>query len=156
MATPADVEVKGLIEAQAEATRIVRDMHGAPMLEAFRDCTLIVLRDAKIAAPVDTGRLRASITPEVRVEGDDVLGVVGSNVAYAPMMEMGTRPFWPPVAALETWARRHGISAFLVARAIARRGIRARRFLQGAFEKNRERIIARIERAAKEIVEGSK
>lgn len=151
---PASVEVRGLIDAQREAERVVRDLHGEPMLEAFRDCTLIVLRDAKIAAPVDTGRLRASITPEVRSEGDDVLGIVGTNVVYAPYIELGTRAHMPPLAALSTWAARHHTSAYLVARAIARRGLKARRFLQGALEKNTSRIIARIERAAKEITEG--
>lgn len=148
------VEVRGLREVQANMERTVRELHGAPMLNAFRDCTLIIQRDARIGSPVDTGRLRASITPEVRTEGDDVLGVVGSNVAYAPYMELGTKAHMPPIAALETWARRHGTSAFLVARAISRRGIKARRFLQGAFEKNKDRIIKRIERAVKEIAEG--
>ena len=102
--------------------RAVRELRGTPMLNAMRDSTLFVTRDAKINAPVDSGRLRASITPEVRTAGETVEGVVGSNVTYAPYVELGTRPHWPPLAALEVWARRHHTSAFLVARAIAERG----------------------------------
>lgn len=48
---------------------------------------------AKRAAPVDTGRLRASITHEVedhRAELE-VVGRVGTNVEYAIYQELGTR-----------------------------------------------------------------
>lgn len=50
---------------------------------------------------VDTGRLRASITHEVRKEGDQIVGLVGTNVEYAPHLEFGTnkmaaRPFLRP------------------------------------------------------------
>lgn len=38
---------------------------------------------------VDTGRLRSSITHEVRVEGDGVIGLVGTNVEYARRLEFG-------------------------------------------------------------------
>jgi HK97 gp10 family phage protein len=44
---------------------------------------------AKRRAPVDTGRLRNSITH--RVEPDGLSAVVGTNVEYAPHVEFGTR-----------------------------------------------------------------
>lgn len=146
-----NVEIRGLEEAQRKAEQLVTDMFGEPMLEAMRDSTLYVQRDAKRLAPVDTGRLRASITPSIRQE-NGILGVVGSNVKYAPYMELGTKPHWPPLSALETWARRHGTTAFLVARAIAMRGTKAREFLQGAVKENMNRIYRRIERAVRDIV----
>lgn len=133
-------EIRGLRELQRKSERIVRELHGDEMLSGMRRATLLVQTDAKKLAPVDTGRLRASITPDVRVEGRQVIGVVGSNVLYAPYMETGTRPHWPPQAALETWARRHGTTAFVVARAIARKGTKARPYLQPAFEQNKDRI----------------
>lgn len=54
---------------------------------------------AKRLCPVDTGRLRNSITHEV--EDDSVY--IGSNVEYAPDVELGTRkqkaqPFLKPAA----------------------------------------------------------
>ena len=54
---------------------------------------------AKMACPVDTGRLRNSISHAV--DGDAVY--IGTNVEYAPYVEMGTRrqnaqPFLQPAA----------------------------------------------------------
>ena len=155
-----DVQVQGLIETQRNIERAIADLHGPPMLDGMRDATLIVERRAKQNAPVDTGRLRASITPEIRAEGEAVLGVVGSNVKYAPFMELGTRPHFPPPAALVPWVhRKFGLSggaayrvAFLVARKISERGLAPRRYLQKAFDDNQTQIELRIGRAVSEIV----
>lgn len=146
------VEIRMLEEAQREMERIIRDLHGAPLLDAMREATVWVQTDAKRNAPVDTGRLRVSIVPEVRRDGETVLGVVGSNVHYAPYLETGTRPHWPPISALETWARRHGTTAYVVARAIARRGVRGRAYLQRALDAHAERIRHHIEDAIQRIV----
>lgn len=149
------LELKGLREEQARMTQIVADLHGEPMLQGMRNATLLVTRDAKINAPVDTGRLRASITPEVRVSGPTtVQGIVGSNVMYAPFVELGTKPHFPPVGALAVWARRHGTTAFLVARAISRRGTKAVKYLERAITENRERIVSYIGDAVARIVRG--
>ena len=146
------IEVKGLREAQRKVEKIIKDLIGEPMLNAMRDATLMVQRDAKINAPVDTGRLRASITPGGRMAGDVVIGVVGSNVKYAPYMEFGTRPHWAPIAALTVWARRHGRSVYYVQKLIATRGLAARRYLQRAFESNKDRMIARFRKAIGQII----
>lgn len=119
----------------------VADKKLSRMEVPMRQATALVTASAKRYAPVDTGLLRGSITPSVSVGATEIKGVVGSNVKYAPFMELGTRPHWPPISALETWARRHGMVAFLVARAIARRGLKARKFLQRAFDENRGRIV---------------
>jgi len=146
-------EIKGLKEAQRKMDQTARDLRGTAMVEAMRDATLVVTRAARINAPVDTGRLRASIVPEVVRRDNVVRGIVGSNVVYAPYMELGAKAHWPPLAALEVWARRHHTTAFLVARAIARRGIKARRFLQRAVMENRNKIGEIISRTVGRIVE---
>lgn len=138
------VEVRGLVETQEKLEQVVGDLRGEAFLQALREATLIVERAAKVNAPVDTGRLRASITSEVRRSGLNVRGAVGSNVEYAAAVELGSRPHFPPIAALETWARRKGISAYLVARAIARRGTKPRRYLQKAYEENEARVVKKI------------
>jgi HK97 gp10 family phage protein len=144
MADDVSVRVVGLDEVQAKMRQVESDLGGGPMVGGMRDATLIVMRAARVNAPVDTGRLRASIMPEVKVGGvfggKRVQGIVGSNVRYAPFQELGTRPFWPPLSALERWAQRHGTTAYVVARAIARRGIVAKRYLGRALEDNRDRI----------------
>ena len=101
------LEIRGLQALQAKAAQMIEDLHGKPMLDGMRRATMLVTKDAKILSPVDTGLLRSSITPEVRAEGFTVLGVVGSNVFYAPYQETGTS-----------------------------RGLKGKHYMQGAFEKN--------------------
>lgn len=55
-------------------------------------------RTAKRLCPVDTGRLRASITHAVNQDGQGLYADIGSNVDYAVYVELGTsrvpaRPF---------------------------------------------------------------
>ena len=125
MASDISLEIRGLEETQRKMEQIVRDLHGAPMLQAMRNATLLVQRDARKNAPVDTGRLRASIVPEVRPHGRDVQGIIGSNVKYAPHQEFGTR-----------------------------RGLIGKRYLQRALEANAERIKRLIGSAVGKIVKG--
>ena len=148
-----DIEIRGLQELQAKTDQVITDLHGKPMLDGMRAATMLVSTEAKKLAPVDRGQLRSSITPEVRAQGFTVLGVVGTNKLYAPYQETGTRPFWPPIAALEVWARRHGVSAYVVARAIARHGIKPKRYMQGAFDAKKDDVVALIGRVVSRIVD---
>jgi len=52
----------------------------------------------------------------------------------------------PPPDALSGWARRHGLAGleFVIARAIGRRGIKARPFLGPALEQEAPRLAARL------------
>lgn len=133
------ISFHGLDETIVNLDRVGRDVKDTS--EPMRQATLLVAGDAKRNAPVDRGVTRASITPSVESRNNSTTGVVGSNQLSALIMERGARPHWPPVAALETWARRHGMNAFLVARAISRRGIKARLFLQKALDSNQSRIV---------------
>jgi hypothetical protein len=156
-----DVEVKGLIELQRKAVQMITDTHGAPILQAMRDSTmhlsslakqnLVGYQSAEVGG-VDTGVLRASITPDVRMDGNDVVGVVGSSIYYAPFVEYGTRPHFPPMSALQLWAERHGVDVFIVWRAIGTRGTKPKEFLTKAFNSAQDWIKQRFDRAAQEIV----
>lgn len=53
-------------------------------------CCLMVVASAKEKCPVDEGILRASITHEVKVKEKELVGVVGSNLEYAPYVHYGT------------------------------------------------------------------
>ena len=62
-----------------------------------------VANRAKQLCPVDTGRLRDSITADLQHEPEGYVVAVGSNVEYAPFVEFGTRywvghPFLLPAA----------------------------------------------------------
>lgn len=65
---------------------------------------LKVERLAKQLAPVDTGRLRASITHEMGRDAEGLYELIGSNTEYAIYQELGTRfqtgtPFLRPALA---------------------------------------------------------
>lgn len=46
---------------------------------------------AKRLCPVDTGRLRASITHDVDKDDQGIYAMVGTDVHYGPYIELGTR-----------------------------------------------------------------
>ena len=54
-----------------------------------------VTNKARTLAPVDTGNLRGSISWEIRKRGNQLVGVVGTNVPYAIYVEKGTRYMRP-------------------------------------------------------------
>lgn len=92
---------------------------------------------------IDQGLLRNSITYSVEIDGEYLTCYVGTNLDYALPVHNGRRAGarQPPSDAIQEWATRKGIitgadtpvqarsKAFLIARAIGRRGIRAKPFL---------------------------
>lgn len=127
---------------------------------AMHEATLMVERDAKASVPRDTGTLYRSIISEVD-RGPVLRGRVGvlhgPATQYARVVEegrrAGSRP--PPSAAIARWLGRKGgdpAMAFVVARSIGRRGIKARPFLGPAVAKNRAPIQALFERARDRLV----
>ena len=119
------------------------DIVAGPVKDFLHKSALTVERRAKEKAPVDTGRLRASITSEYQ----RLSTTIGPSVTYGAFVEYGTRPHWPPLAALQPWARRHGFpsgarGAFLVALAISRRGTRAQPYMGPALEESKGDIDA--------------
>jgi len=134
------ITVKGLNATIRKLERVESGIGGPGLVPPMKKATSIVTGSARQNAPVDTGRLRASIMPAVKTLWNSVQGIVGSSVKYAPFMELGTRPHFPPISALRVWARRHGMNAYTVVRAIGRRGLAARRFLARALESNVKNI----------------
>lgn len=65
---------------------------------------LQVERSAKGLCPVDTGRLRSSITNELTEDGEGLVAIVGTDVEYGIYVELGTsrmaaQPFLLPALA---------------------------------------------------------
>lgn len=157
MASDRRIEIFNLKETVLKLQRAAEGLTGPIVIDGIRRATALVLRDAKKNVPVDSGQLKSSLTADVRVPtlgSKKVVGVVGSNKSYAPYVEMGTKPHWPPLRAVETWARRHGISPFLVARSIATKGTKATKFLQNSFDSNRDTIKEIIGKAVSQVVRG--
>lgn len=77
------------LSADFEELARVIDRH---LEEAMETWALLVEGTAKKLCPVDSGNLWSSISSAVRVEGKSLLkAYIGSNVEYAPFVELGTR-----------------------------------------------------------------
>lgn len=98
--------------------------------------SLRVQSAAREAAPVDTGRLRASIGYEVQTLVGGVKAIIGTAAKYAKYREFGTRPHFVPAQYIGRWAQLHGLG---------RRGVfvsgRATPFLIPAAKANRTAVI---------------
>lgn len=75
---------KERIKAEAEA-KCVR---------ALEMCGMTAENYAKIECPVDTGNLRNSITHKAVTEGNEKAVYIGTNVEYAPYVELGTGSYY--------------------------------------------------------------
>ena len=115
--------------------------------------SLLIEGTARGLAPKDTGRLGGSITHQISGGGANLTSRVGPSVAYGLFVEKGRRAGRPPpVGAVQSWARRHGINPYVLARAIGRRGTRARPFMEPAFNQNASRVIALFDKVGTVVV----
>lgn len=127
-----ELDKKSLARARTKFS--VRGLIAGPFVKFFHRVGLAVVEEAKPLTPVDTGRLRASITYKITSEAQLPRHVdIGTNAQYGPWVHDGRKPgsAMPPVSAIGAWAKRKGIDAspFVLARSIARKGIRGRPFL---------------------------
>jgi HK97 gp10 family phage protein len=67
------------------------ESENGPIAKELLRRTIKVENTAKSLTPVDTGRLRSSITHELGREGRRFVARVGTNVEYAGYVEFGTR-----------------------------------------------------------------
>lgn len=116
--------------------RLPQRLRGA-IVKAMRESAIHIQSLAKLYAPVFRGLLRVSIAQNVAEEGERIIGEVGSGLVYASVIEEGRTAGWfpPPSGDLKAWARRKlgdERLAFVVARAIKRRGFRAQPYLRPA------------------------
>lgn len=58
--------------------------------QAMEQACILVENEAKTKCPVDNGLLRNSITHYIEDNPNELVGVVGTNVEYAPYVEFGT------------------------------------------------------------------
>lgn len=145
-----------LEQAWALAPEIAqRDLH-----IFIEGATIYVEAEIKERTPAGHGTLKQSFTSEVTVLADNVIGVVGSPMSYAIPVELGTRPHFPPVAAIEDWVRvKFGLSgpearnvAFLIARKIAKHGTKGAFMVQNAFEAAKPELERHAQAALEAIV----
>lgn len=81
--------VDNLLIAENNAKVIEESMHSA-IMAALEEIGLVAEGYAKRLCPVDTGRLRNSITHAI-FDGSEPYVVIGSNVEYAPAVHEGVQ-----------------------------------------------------------------
>ena len=108
-----------------------------------------VLNRARVLCPVDEGRLRASLTLEMRREGEEAVARVGTNLEYGLYVHEGTgiygprkTPIRPVRARLLRWPAKNNSGAgrrrykggktarYIYARQV--KGVKPRRYLANA------------------------
>ena len=95
-------DASGLVEIREDNAQRIADAIDQALARALEEVGLVAEGYAKKACPVDTGRLRNSITHQVRPSEKSVY--IGTNVEYAPYVELSTsrtngQPFLRPAAA---------------------------------------------------------
>ena len=138
--------------------KLVAGVYLAPLHKLIRTVTLLGERYAREGVVKDTAGLARSIESEAK----GLNGRVFSLAAHALPVEFGRRAGarMPPTSRdgrpgpLVGWLRRHGIpieAEFVVARAIARRGIKGRFFMRKAHQRLRNELPTLIGRTKREI-----
>lgn len=94
-------DISGLVEVRADNREAIANAIDRALVAALEEIGLVAEGYAKRACPVDTGRLRNSITHIVDEDGK--CAIIGTNVEYAPYVELGTtrqrpQPYLKPAA----------------------------------------------------------
>ena len=87
-ATMARITDDNVLEIREDNREQIEHAINKAIAAALEECGLAAERFAKAKCPVDTGRLRNSITHALDLSDEAVY--VGTNVEYAPYQEFGT------------------------------------------------------------------
>jgi hypothetical protein len=135
----------------AKAFQAAPEIVERELAAAVRRATLLLGREVRERTPVGaTALLRESISarsPRLMAEGV-VIGEVGTSLAHAEPVELGTKPHFPPILPLVDWVKsKLGIPAdearhvaFLISRKIGKRGTKPARMFSKALEAHRAQV----------------
>ncbi len=137
-----------------EAAIVQEIAYGAQAVQAK------TVNDAQANCPSGvTGALAQSIQAgDVIITDDNVVAFVEANADYASYVEFPTKPHFPPIDALRDWAQKFlgdAKLAFVVARAISRRGTYAHPFMGPALLANMPVFRQAIEAACARGIEAN-
>ena len=149
-----DVQGEGLKYIEGIAAKIRPETMSKLQKWLFR-LEATAKKNASSKPGVDTGRLRSSITHEIRGQGDEILGIVGTNISYARFVEEGTRRHFVPFSVapgLARWAARKGIDVS------GKKGMmvsgKAQPFLGPAYDEHSDAIEKDFDRLPEDIAKG--
>lgn len=145
----------GTVRQCAELFRRAPDVFIEEMQPAVTESTVLIQGELQQRLPKGAGGrsggggLAGATFAETSVTPDNVIGVVGNPTPYAEYVEIGTRPHFPPVAALQDWVEKVlGLSgedaqsaAFLIARKISKVGTKP----DGSWERVAQETLAEVQ-----------
>jgi len=157
-----DVKIRLNLKGIEKLTRRYPDISLAVREAKITEALQLLERDVKMNTPYGAGpiHLRDTIHSKTRIEGRKVTGFTGTALEHGEPVEMGTKPHFPPVTALQYWVERvlriedetrARSVAFAIARKIARRGTKGQKMFGKAFDENRSRVIAILNEIPEEI-----
>lgn len=137
-----DVEIIG-------ADKIIEKMKDIADPEKYKQallkCCLLVERTAKQKAPKGTGELQRSIQSRVEEDNGDLIGVVYTNLEYAPYVEFGTGLFAEEGGRLDVpWNYQDDEGVWHTTT-----GMKPQPYLRPALNENREEILRRLKEGSK-------
>lgn len=117
----------------------------------------MTVSNMRASAPRDTSymvnQMRAS-----KASSNTLEVIVTAGAKYTRAVDEGTKPHFPPFEALIPWAKRHPMagvkpeaSAFLIARAISKRGSKARNFIKPVITPAKAQAIAMMKDALRGV-----
>lgn len=126
------------------------------------EALLLLERVIKQFTPEGAGpiHLRDTIFHKVEIGQVRIWGMIGTPAIYGEPVEYGTRPHFPPVKAIQHWVERklrisgkeaHSV-AFLIARAISRRGTKGAKMFGKGIQNNEANVIRILEMIPGDIV----
>ena len=148
-----EFEIHGDEETRRSLEGIVRATRGDRLREPWERAVEFIASAVRDLVPEFQGVLKSSIDDQVVLEGTDITGMVYSDTLYAPFQERGADPYWPNIEALEDWADAHDTTAYVVARAIATRGLIPLKFAERALEQEENLVWDLIGDAIAQIIE---
>jgi len=129
--------------------------------EKVTDATLLLKRAIKMLTPEGAGpiHLRDTIFHKIERRGISARGVISTPAIYGEAVELGTKPHFPPVAPIQYWVEKKlGLSgedakstAFLIARAISKRGTEGAKMFHRGLEENEAAVMAILNQIPAEI-----
>jgi HK97 gp10 family phage protein len=124
-------------------TQVIKDLNRYGVILASK------LREG---APKDEGNLRKQIR-SFPATANDPFVTIRAGAIYTTWQDEGTKAHFPPPEALIGWSKRHPFKdddgkkispeseAFLIARAIAKRGLKAKHFIPPAVEPAKSEVV---------------
>lgn len=149
--------LRALVQKYPEASRKAQ-------VSRLTEALVLLEHEIQKATPVGAGPIHARDTIFHQVQmGEPMRGLVSTPAVYGLPLELGTKPHFPPIAPLQHWVERvlgvdekhsKGV-AFLVARAISRRGTEGAEMFGKSLAKRRAQVMAILRRIPADIVKST-